>query len=257
MSVERLGRGFGQVGFRVLAVATCVELDRCPICLSPVPTSEEHVPPESLGGMKMALTCAPCNNGFGSHLEAVLLDWGEDAYSLVRLEHDNVQGPRRVARVLLRQTPAGRPVVLAHRPDPAFSDALAPGTNFTMHIRPPERVRWRLGAIKSAFLGACLLLHEIPQSPEADAIRADLLAARDAPRSATLAESDHCASLTVHRTQEASGAGRDRPRSISARGTRHATDVRLARPNTHCVLAARRAFRRWRRLGGSQVMMTA
>lgn len=201
MSVERLGRGFGQVGFRVLAVATRVEFDRCPICLSPVPTSEEHVPPESLGGMKMTLTCAPCNNGFGSHLEAVLLDWGEDAYSLVRLEHDNVQGPRRVARVLLRQTPAGRPVVLAHRPDPAFSDALAPATNFTMHIRPPERVRWRLGAIKSAFLGACLLLHEIPQSPEADAIRADLLAARDAPRSATLAESDHCASLTVHRTQ--------------------------------------------------------
>lgn len=75
MSVERLARGFGQVDFRVLAVATRVEFDRCPICLSPAPTSEEHVPPESLGGTKTTLTCAPCNNGFGSHLEAVLLDW--------------------------------------------------------------------------------------------------------------------------------------------------------------------------------------
>ena len=40
--------------------------DLCPICLDPEPTSEEHVPPQSLGGRVMTLTCNRCNNDLGT-----------------------------------------------------------------------------------------------------------------------------------------------------------------------------------------------
>lgn len=201
MSVERMTREFSSAQGRILFTAERLEFDRCPICLTSGPTSEEHVPPNSLGGTRMTLTCEACNHRFGSRLEADLLDWWEDAYTLVKLEHDDVIGARRVARVLVRQTSTGEFAVLADRPDPAISQAMAPDTNLSMHVRLPDPARWRLGAIKSAYLGACLLTRSIPATPEADAVRADLLAARDGHRQAALVLSDHCRSLNVYRTQ--------------------------------------------------------
>lgn len=48
-----------------------------------------------------------------------------------------------------------------------------------MSFQRPDPHRYRLAALKSAYLGACLLLGEIPESPDADEIRTEILAARD------------------------------------------------------------------------------
>src|SRR5687768_7531003 len=48
---------------------------RCPLCLQDFPAPDpqavtfEHVPPESVGGRELVLTCALCNNESGTRLD--------------------------------------------------------------------------------------------------------------------------------------------------------------------------------------------
>ncbi|BCB83686.1 HNH endonuclease [Phytohabitans suffuscus] len=60
--------------------------ESCPICGAPA-TDDEDVPPRSIGGKVMTRTCGPCNNRLGSHLEADLADWLDNALTLPRLDH--------------------------------------------------------------------------------------------------------------------------------------------------------------------------
>jgi hypothetical protein len=99
----------------------------------------------------------------------------------VSLSHDDVPGAGRAARVPLRQKATGEPVLLLGRVDPAIRSRFRPGTQFSMSFTEPARACYRLAGLKNAYLAACLLLQAIPGTPQAVAIRAELLAARDAP----------------------------------------------------------------------------
>ena len=195
--VGRLQRNHEIVDVEILALAGQMTFDRCPICLEPAPTCREHVPPAAIGGSVMTRTCTRCNNELGSRLEAPLVDWWEDAVGSVSLSHDDVPGPRRAARVLLRQKDTSEPVLLLGRVDPAIRRRFGPGTQFSMTFTEPNRGRYRLAALKSAYLAACLLLRSIPETPEAEAIRAELIAARDAPRKRQVQVSPLCEGLQI------------------------------------------------------------
>jgi hypothetical protein len=152
----------------------------CPICLTPKPTSREHVPPESLGGRVMTRLCEKCNNGLGARVEPELLDWRDDAMRNVRASAGNVLGNRKLPRVLYRQTADGQFVLVPEgKFDPALGDMLRHG-EFSFQYVPPDANRYRLAALKHAYLAACLQRMAIPETPTAEAIRRDLLAARDA-----------------------------------------------------------------------------
>jgi hypothetical protein len=198
--VERLDRNLETIDVEVLGLAGPMNFDRCPICLDLAPVSREHVPPLALGGTVMTRTCARCNNELGSRLEASLINWWEDAVGSVSLSHDDVRGARRAARVLLRQKETGEPVLLMSRVDPAVQNQFGPGAQFSMTFTEPDRARYRLAALKSAYLAVCLLLRSIPQTPQAAAIRAELLAERDAPRGHRVSASPVRDSLEIWRS---------------------------------------------------------
>jgi HNH endonuclease len=182
--VERVDRGSRAIGLDVVLIGKPIRFDRCPICLVADPNTDEHVPPDAVGGSVMTSTCERCNTHFGSVVEPDLVDWWEDALQDVRLAHDDVIGPRRAPRILNRQKDSGEPVLVFDRGgfDPAIRKQMRLGGAFTMTFSPPSPQRYRLAALKSAYLASCVLLGTIPTSPEADAVRAELMSVRDLPR---------------------------------------------------------------------------
>ncbi len=185
----------------IIAFAGPMTFDRCPICLEPGPTSKEHVPPAGIGGSVMTSTCQQCNNQFGSVLESDLIHWWEDAIGSVSFSHEDVAGPRRTSPILMRQKDTGEPVLVLRRGlDPAIRSRMVPGEHIEMTCFSPDRHRYRLAALKSAYLGAFLLLRSIPETPEAKAVRAELTAVRDLPRKQRPEISELCASLRIRRS---------------------------------------------------------
>jgi hypothetical protein len=69
--------------------------------------------------------------------------------------------------------------------------------DFTFHYAPPNPKFVRLAALKNAYLAACLLLEQIPKTPLADAVRAELVAAVRRPRDEPFELSDHCKRLMI------------------------------------------------------------
>ncbi|MGY1717658.1 MFS transporter [Blastococcus sp. SYSU DS0552] len=67
---------------------------------------------------------------------------------------------------------------------------------------PPDRNRYKLAALKHAYLAACLDLRAIPETPCADLIRHDLRAARDATSRAGVPVSEYALSMPLMRTHE-------------------------------------------------------
>jgi hypothetical protein len=162
------------------------EFDQCPICLTADPTSREHVPQSGLGGQVKTLTCHTCNHLLGSRVEAELADWCFNIWRNLRVANPQVLGKRRVAELLYRQTDDGQFVLIPAKPiDPAVRDMLAAGL-LQIEGPPPDPRRYCLAALKHAYLAACLYLREIPDTDHARAVRADLLAARDASSSELL-----------------------------------------------------------------------
>ena len=189
-----------EVHAKIIVVAQPRRFDRCPICLDAEPTTREHVPPEAIGGAVVTWTCGPCNNVLGSRLDTALLDWWEDVVATVSMSHSEVPGPRKVGKVLLRQDGTGKFVLLFSKMDNEIAQRLGTGENFTMEYSRPDPHRWQLAALKNAYLGACLLIGEIPETPEADAIRAELIRVRDSPPRQRPEKSDLCAGLLIART---------------------------------------------------------
>lgn len=156
--------------------------DRCPICLEPGPKSKEHIPPESIGGRYLTRTCDKCNNEFGSKYEPHLKSWYEESIPRTYMQGGDVPGRRNSGSVLVRETADGVPVLIFDGgSDPAVDEILASGS-FEWDARPYDREKAVLAAVKSAYLIACLMIGQIPTSPKADAIRAELVRARDFPR---------------------------------------------------------------------------
>lgn len=201
-----------QVGYRPPDTAIAVratllreipyhQFDVCPICGDTELTSHEHVPPEKLGGQVQTLCCDRCNNRLGSHLEAALLDWRDDAVrGSTASAPDVMPGKRKIARLLVRRASTGEPVyVLDQNMDPAVRLMLQHG-GFEWTWTRPDPNRVRLGALKSAYLAACLNLREIPMTATADVIRRDLVAARDAPSGRAIPTSAVAGQLSLMRS---------------------------------------------------------
>ena len=174
--------------------------DVCPICLAGEPGTREHVPPSSLGGAVATLVCARCNNELGSRIEVALLDWRDGAVRGARASGGDVPGRRKIARLLNRATPDGRFVLVPDgRTDPTVRDMLAAG-EVELTISPPDPRRYRLAALKHAYLAACLDRREIPDTDTARTIRHDLVAFRDAPRDGPVPDSDYARAMPLMRS---------------------------------------------------------
>ena len=154
----------------------------CPICLSGQPDTREHVPQRDLGGRVVTRTCSRCNSEFGSRVEVALKDWFDDALRHVRFSGGDVRGVRSSPRLLLRWSPEGEFILFPEsESDPTFQEMLESGS-VLMHYSPPEPRLWCAAALKHAYLAACVCLRQIPMTPLADQVRAELLAVRDATR---------------------------------------------------------------------------
>jgi hypothetical protein len=175
--------------------------DRCPICLSPDPISAEHLPPAALGGRSMTRTCSRCNNDLG-RIEAELIDWRDNAYRHTTATSDAIVGARKLPRLLHRQTPDGKFVLIVDGPIHPDAEPMLKGLDFALQFVPPNPRLYKLAALKHAFLAACLELRAIPQTPCADLIRGELLAARDAPSRKEIPGSDYALSMPLMRTHE-------------------------------------------------------
>ncbi|WFE60076.1 HNH endonuclease [Micromonospora sp. WMMD712] len=182
---------------RLIKVLRPRSFDRCPIC-GDAATTEEHVPPQRLGGTKMTRTCDRCNHGFGSLVEADLIDWYDGALTMPSFEADTVRGKRQTGRLLVRWSPNRQFVLLPEgRVDPAICEILAAG-DVTLEVSPPNENRWRLALLKSMYLAVCLNAG-IPEGEPADRIRAELMAVRNAKRKADVPVSAIAHGLTVLR----------------------------------------------------------
>lgn len=71
-----------------------------------------------------------------------------------------------------------------------------------MYLSRLEPVIWRVAARKHAYLGACLALAEISNTPHAERVRADLIAAREWRRGEPFPESRVAAGLRVAQTYQ-------------------------------------------------------
>ncbi|MFG1861922.1 HNH endonuclease [Microbispora bryophytorum] len=210
-------------------------LGACPICGDPA-TEEEHVPPLAMGGAKMTLTCARCNNSLGSYVEADLADWYENVFSVTRFSAPGIQGYRNTGPMPLRWTPEGEFVLLlsGRKIDPAVDDMLR-GGEVELHVTPPNENRYRLGLLKQSYLAACLQFGFL-ESEAGDLVRRELLAARDAVSRRDVPISPLAWGLTVYRHHE----------------TRRLTSAPLVRALAHSeeesiegVLLAGRVFVSW------------
>lgn len=103
-------------------------------------------------------------------------------------------------RLTSRWTDQGQFVlVVGDRPDPAVRDMLASG-QIMLDMLLPDRNRYQLAALKHAYLAACCNLRRIPKGALADAIRADLMSARNAPENPDIPHSAIAAGLGLMRS---------------------------------------------------------
>lgn len=159
-----------------------LDFGECPVCLEPNPSSREHVPPHSVGGNTMTLTCEPCNNEFGSRYEPHLQAWYEGSLGRVFISGGDIQGRRFAGEYLHRVTPTGEFVLFqTGRSDPAVRQMFDSGQ---VEITYPvfNEKAFKLAALKTGYLAACLIMREVPGTPLGEAIRAELIAARDRDR---------------------------------------------------------------------------
>ena len=146
------------------------------------------------------LLCELCNNRLGTRVEVELLDWRDWAMRNPRASAAVVQGNRRINRVFYRRAPDGRFVLCLADNDPSEIRTMLNSGEFTYTYSPPNENRYKLAALKHAYLAACLDRREVPATPTADVIRAELLAARDATSNRSVPVGDYAASFPVIRT---------------------------------------------------------
>ncbi|KRA24071.1 hypothetical protein ASD65_06255 [Microbacterium sp. Root61] len=178
-----------------------MDLGTCPICLTASPSSREHVPPHSIGGNVLTLTCERCNNEFGSKFEPHLQGWYENSIGKVKLSGAEVHGRRFAGEYLVRENAAGGFILFQQgSADAAVDQILQNGGSFEMTYPQADTTRTHIAAVKTAYLAACVTMRVVPNSPRAEALRAELLAARDAPRSQRLTLSPLMKSIRVARS---------------------------------------------------------
>jgi len=134
-------------------------------------------------------------------VEADLADWHLDALTRPGFSSDAAPGVRRSSRILRRATPNGQFVlVIDGGVDPAVRTMLDSG-QVDLSALVPDLNRSRIGLLKQAYLAACL--HYGPLEGEVpDAVRRDLIAARDAKGRQSVPTSELALGLAVFRSNE-------------------------------------------------------
>lgn len=180
----------------------------CTICLEGEATEREHVPQGKLGGRSMTWTCAPCNNGLGSRVEADLQAWFDYALVGVTFDYDgDITGHRYVPTLYYRKASDGSFLLAADGELSADARMMLSSGAVNITYQPPDPRRYRLALLKHAYLAACLYLRQAPGAGDAQTIRDDLLTVRDLPRKASPPESEIASRLDIYR----SGVGRQGP----------------------------------------------
>lgn len=223
MSVRR-GAGTEPVRVDVVRAIAPRVFETCPICGEPA-TTDEHVPPESMGGSVMTKTCSPCNNGLGTRVEADLTDWHDQVLTLPGFSGDALPGRRASSRILWRTTTDGKFVlVIDGNHDRGIGDLLQSG-QLELDALLPDENRYRLGLLKQVYL-AGYIDHGGPP-PDCDGIRADLIAARDAPDRESVPPSRIALSLEVLRVDGESRSAPPLALAIAHIGDEHVGGVLL------------------------------
>lgn len=187
---------------KVISEIDYFAFDRCPICLEMGPTGREHVPPKAIGGAVRTLTCARCNNDLGARVEDEFVAWYQGALGRVRFSSpgSGVLGSRRAPRIYYRTTDAGEfMLIVLGRPGDEIRQMLDHG-EFELELEPPDPHRYRIAALKHAYLAACLHARSIPTTAAAETLRSELLAARDAPNNRSVPASSIAAGLQLGRS---------------------------------------------------------
>lgn len=157
----------------------------CPICGGAAPDHEEHVPPQSLGGKVMTLTCQRCNNDFGTAEEEFRSLFDLEMVMNAEALDGSVPGRRR-ATVTLRSAP-GRPnEFFVRSASPGFEEIRSSG-RAVLTPKTLDMAMVAAAALKHSYIAVCLHNREIPETGEADLVRRILVAARDRNRDALAA----------------------------------------------------------------------
>lgn len=181
------------------------DFGRCPICLDvSVQLSREHIPPESVGGDVRTLTCSRCNNLLGSRVEDEFTAWWYDHLCVARFSSPNseVVGHRFVENIGLRYTNDGQYVLILKGGAGNEVRSMLESGNLVAEFRLPDSNRYRIAALKQAYLAACIRIRDIPTTPESDAIRAELISARDAPDNNSIPVGKNAATLRLGRATD-------------------------------------------------------
>jgi hypothetical protein len=190
-SLEHEGRSlnFSKYTSRETRQVTTIIVERldfpvCPICLEPDPDVAEHVPPESLGGQIMTMTCRRCNHDFGTAEDQLRKFIDLEATVHAQTSDGSVKG-RRAATVSLRSSEGRPPGAFVRSAAPEFDDVLRSGSG-ELAVTPLDMPLVLAAGLKHAYLAACLHQQAVPESADVDRVRAVLVAARDRDREALM-----------------------------------------------------------------------
>jgi hypothetical protein len=160
-----------------------VDFPTCPICGADGSLTDEHVPPDLLGGAVLTRTCPECNNRFGTYEDA-LLKHAEQRYTMA-LRSPGLRGERRISDVILRRDSDGRLLLSTWNGFwPSWTDPMFTEEGWEFQLERPCPCRAYASVLKSAYLAACTLAPEavaVPGDwPVAELVRRQLVAWRDA-----------------------------------------------------------------------------
>lgn len=156
----------------------------CPICLEPDPDAAEHVPPESLGGRVMTMTCRRCNHDFGTAEDQLRSFIDLETTVHAQAAEGSAMG-HRAAKVALRSS-EGRPTgAFVRSAAPEFDEILRTRSS-ELTVKPLDMPLVVAAGLKHAYLAACLHQQAVPESDDVARVRAVLLAARERDREALL-----------------------------------------------------------------------
>lgn len=165
----------------------------CPICLDPLPAvavadgrlTAEHVPPKSVGGRELVLTCKPCNNTSGTRLDA-----DAKTKERVRIALDGkLSGPERVrARIggttlsaeLLSENGRYSLRVPAHLYSPGANETLLrigkAGASLTVQSIPYAELGAKISWLRSGYLALFAVRgYEFALDPALDVVRRQII----------------------------------------------------------------------------------
>lgn len=167
---------------RLLPCPSYGDFGVCPICCEREPDTNEHVPPQGMGGRVATKTCKTCNDRFGHKYDHLLVARANGELVMASISANSYQGHRALAKVPLRFTREGAPVAFLDSQAPEIFESLERGERQELRFSRPAPDGLEIAVLKSAYLAACVLMGLIPGGARWDSVRGELMRARDAPR---------------------------------------------------------------------------